>query len=67
MMDTLRSPKKNTLAYGLIERTWSMLDEIESKTMHKDEEKDQIFFGFFMPMSHGTNKTPSFQVFPPPP
>ena len=40
-----------------------MLDEIESKTMHKDEEKDQIFFGFFMPMSHGTNETP-FKCFP---
>ena len=29
-----------TLADGLIERTWSMLDEIESKTVHKDEEGD---------------------------
>ena len=25
------------LVYGLIERTSSMLDEIESKTVHKDE------------------------------
>ena len=34
----LKSPKTNTLADGLIERTSSMLDEIESKTMHKDKE-----------------------------
>ena len=33
------SPK--TLADGLIERTSYMLDEIESKTMHKDEEGDR--------------------------
>ena len=26
---------------GLIERTWSMLDEIKSKTVHKDEEDDR--------------------------
>ena len=25
---------------GLVERTLSMLDEIESKTMHKDDEGD---------------------------
>ena len=32
---------ENTLADGLIERTSSKLDEIESKTEHKDEEDDQ--------------------------
>ena len=37
MMD-VKSPKTNTLADGLIERTSSMLDEAESKTVHKDEE-----------------------------
>ena len=37
----LKSPKTNTLADGLIERTSSMLDEIESKTVHKDEEGDR--------------------------
>ena len=37
----LKSPKTKTLADGLIERTSSMLDEIESKTVHKDEEGDQ--------------------------
>ena len=30
--------KDNTLADGLIEITSSMLDKIESKTVHKDEE-----------------------------
>ena len=40
MMDVEVS-KTNTLADGLIERTTSMLDEIESKNMHKDEEGDQ--------------------------
>ena len=40
MMD-LKSPNTKTLAHGLIERTSSMLDEIESKTVHKDEEGDQ--------------------------
>ena len=34
----LKSPKTKTLAEGLTERTSSMLDEIESKTMDKDEE-----------------------------
>ena len=33
-----KSTKTNTLADGLIERTWSMLDEIESKTMHNNKE-----------------------------
>ena len=33
----VKSPKTKTLADGLIERTSSMLDEIESKTMHKAE------------------------------
>ena len=35
---TLKSPKIKTLADGLIERTSSMLDKTESKTMHRDEE-----------------------------
>ena len=33
----LKSPKTKTLADGLIERTSSILAEIESKTVHKDE------------------------------
>ena len=33
----LKSPKTNTLADVLIETTSSMLDEIESKTVHKDK------------------------------
>ena len=37
----LNYPKTNTLADGLIKRTLSMLDEIESKTIHKNEEGDQ--------------------------
>ena len=37
----LKFPKTNTLAEGMIERTRRMLDEIESKTMHEDEEGDQ--------------------------
>ena len=37
----LKFPKTNTLAGSLIERASSMLDEIASKTMHKDEEGDQ--------------------------
>ena len=32
------SPNTNTLADGLIERTSSMLDDIESKTVRKEEE-----------------------------
>ena len=38
---TLKSPKRKTVADGLIERTSSILDEIESKTVHKEEEGDQ--------------------------
>ena len=38
---TLKSPKTKTIADGSIERTSSMLDEIESKTEHKDKEGDQ--------------------------
>ena len=38
---TLKSPKTKTLVDGSIERTSSMLDEIESKTVHKDEEDDK--------------------------
>ena len=37
----LESPKTKTLADGLIERTSSMLDDIEAKTVHKDKESDQ--------------------------
>ena len=37
----LKSLKTKTLADGLIERTSSMLDEIESKTVHKVKEGDQ--------------------------
>ena len=40
MMD-VKSLKVKTLADRLIERTSSMLDKIESKTVHKDEEGDQ--------------------------
>ena len=36
----LQSPKTKTLADKLTERISSMLDEIKSKTMHKDEEGD---------------------------
>ena len=38
----LKSPKTNTLANELIERTSSMLDKTESETMHKDEEGDEL-------------------------
>ena len=37
----LKSPKIKALADGLIERTSSMLDELESKTVSKDEEGDR--------------------------
>ena len=40
MMD-VKVSKDNTLADGLIKRTSSMLDEIESKTVLKDEEGDR--------------------------
>ena len=40
MMDVKVSKEKKTLAGGLIEKTSSMLHEIESKTMHKAEESD---------------------------
>ena len=36
----IKSPKTNTLAYGLIEETSSTLDETELKTVHQDEEGD---------------------------
>ena len=36
-----KSAKTNTLADGLINRTLSMLGEIESTTVHKDTEGDQ--------------------------
>ena len=39
MMD-VKVYKAKTLADGLIERTSSMLDEIESKNMHKGKEGD---------------------------
>ena len=37
----LRSPKTNTLADGLTDRTSSMLDEIASNIVHKDKDGDQ--------------------------
>ena len=37
---TLKSPKTKTID-GSVERTSSMLDEIESKAEHKDKEGDQ--------------------------
>ena len=37
----LQSPKTKKLADELIKKTSSMLDEIESKTMHKAEEGNQ--------------------------
>ena len=40
MMD-VKVSKDKTLADGLIERTSSMLDKIESKTVHKDEKGDR--------------------------
>ena len=36
----LKSPKAN-IADGLIERTSTVLEELASKTVHKDEESDQ--------------------------
>ena len=39
-MDIKVSKDKHILADGLIKRTSSMFDEIESKAMHKDEEGD---------------------------
>ena len=36
----IKSSKTKTLADDFIESTSSMLDEIEPKTMHKDEEGD---------------------------
>ena len=41
MMDVQVSPKTITLADGRIERTSSMLDEMEPKTVHKDKEGGQ--------------------------
>ena len=38
---TIKSPKPNTLAYGLIERTFSMSYKIAPKAVDKDEEGDQ--------------------------
>ena len=35
----LKSAKTNTLASGLIDRTSSMQDDVESKTVHKDMKK----------------------------
>ena len=40
LMIVLQPPKTNKSADELIERTSFMLDEIESKTIHKDEEGD---------------------------
>ena len=41
MMDVKVSKDKKKLADGLIERTSSMLDEIESETVQKDKEGDR--------------------------
>ena len=38
----LKSAKTNTIADVLIDRTSSKLHEIESKTMHKDEEDEEM-------------------------
>ena len=35
------SLQRQTLANGLIKRTLSILDQIESKTLHKDQEGDR--------------------------
>ena len=40
LMMMLKSQKTKTLAVGLINRTSSMLDDIEPKTVHEDEEGD---------------------------
>ena len=40
MMDIKVSKDKKALTDELIKRTSSMLDKIESKTVHKDEEGD---------------------------
>ena len=37
----IKPPKTNTFVDGLFERTSSMLDETESKIVHKDEEGDR--------------------------
>ena len=39
-MMMLKSQKTKTLADGLIDRTSSLLDDIESKTVHEDGEGD---------------------------
>ena len=39
MMD-IKVPKDNTLADGLVEKTSSVLDEMEAETVHNDEEGD---------------------------
>ena len=41
MMDVKKSPKTKALADGLIDRSSSMLDETESKTVHEDDEDDR--------------------------
>ena len=40
LMVDVNSPKTTKLQDGLVKRTSSMLDEIESKTMQKDKEGD---------------------------
>ena len=37
----VKTSKTNTLADGLIKKTLSMLDEIESETMHKYKQGDR--------------------------
>ena len=46
MMD-VKVSKTNALADRLIERTSSMLDKIESETVHKDEEGDRLSLSSF--------------------
>ena len=40
-MTNVKSPKANPLAYELIERNSSVLDEIASKALYKEEDGDR--------------------------
>ena len=42
LMMNVKVSKTKTLADGLIKRTSSMLDEIESKIVHRDEGGDRL-------------------------
>ena len=57
-----KSPKTNAFADGLIERTSSVLREIESKTMHTDKEGDQCRKKSIV--CRGVS-TPHFKIIPP--